>query len=86
MAVPASRYRVSPRPYPAQLPPVSFAPDDQRRRVDVGGRVWFQGRRFRVPKGLRGETVAVRPTAVDGCWTVHFMTDHLTTIDLREPV
>ena len=83
--MPASRYHVSPRLYPAQLPPMPYGPDDQRRRVDVAGRVSFQGHRLRVPKGLRGETVAIRPTATDGCWVVHFMTDQLTTIDLRHP-
>ena len=85
LAVPASRYHVSPRPYPAELPPLPYGPDDQRRRVDAGGGVSFQGRRLRVPKGLRGELVAVRPTATDGCWTVHFMTDQLATLDLRKP-
>ena len=85
LAVPARRYRVSPRPYPAELPPVPYGPDDHHRRVGLGGRLSFQGHRLRVPKGLRGETVAVRPTAVDGCWTVHVMTDQLATIDLREP-
>ena len=85
LAVPASRYRVSPRPYPAELPPRPYGPDDQRRRVDDGGRVSFQGRRLRVPKGLRGELVAFRPTPTDGCWTLHFMTDHLADVDLREP-
>ena len=85
LAVPASRYHVSPRPYPAELPPLPYGPADQRRRVDAGGGVSFQGRRLRVPKGLRGELVAVRPTATDGCWTVHFMTDQLATIDLRNP-
>ena len=85
LAVPASRYHVSPRPYPAELPPLPSGPADQRRRVDAGGGVSFQGRRLRVPKGLRGELVAVRPTATDGCWTVHFMTDQLATIDLRKP-
>ena len=85
LAVPASRYRVSPRPYPAELPPLPYGPDDQRRRVGLGGRVSFQGRRLRVPKGLRGELVAFRPTPTDGCWTMHFMTDHLAHVDLRKP-
>ena len=49
LAVPASRYQVSPRPYPAELPPLPYGPDDQRRRVDAGGRVSFQGRRLRIP-------------------------------------
>ena len=29
--------------------------------------------------------VAVRPTATDACWTVHFMTDQLATVDFRKP-
>ena len=85
LAVPASRYHVSPRPYPAELPPLPYGPADHRRRVGLGGRVSFQGRRIQVPKGLRGELVAFRPTTTDGCWTVHFMTDQLATINLRKP-
>ena len=38
LAVPATRYHVSPRPYPAQLPPLPYGPDDQVRRVQ-GGRL-----------------------------------------------
>ena len=85
LAVPARRYRVSPRPYPAELPPVPYGSADHRRRVGLGGRVSFHGRPSQVPKGLRGELVAIRPTATDGCWTVHFLTDQLATVDLRKP-
>ena len=49
------------------------------------GRCLGNGRRLRVPKGLRGELVAFRPTPTDGCWTMHFMTDHLADVDLRQP-
>ena len=37
------------------------------------------------PQGLRGELVAFRPMTTDGCWTMHFMTDHLADVDLRQP-
>lgn len=33
----------------------------------------------------RSTPAAVRPTATDGCRTVHFMTNHLATIDRRKP-
>ena len=85
LAVPARRSHLSVRPYPAPLPPLPYGPDAQRRRVGLGGRVSFQGRRLRVPKGLRGELVAFRPTATDGCWTRHCMTDHVADVDLRNP-
>ena len=84
LAVPATRYHVSPRPYPAQLPPLPYGPDDHVRRVQAGGWVSFQGREFRLPKALRGQPVALRPTATDGCWAIHFLTDDLGTLDLRD--
>ena len=85
LAVPASRYHVSPRSCPAQLPPVSYGPDAQVRRVQAGGWVSFQGRHLRLPKALRGQPVAFRPTASDGCWAIRFLTDDLGTLDLRVP-
>lgn len=57
---------------------------DQVRRVQAGGWVSFQGRHLRLPKALRGQSVAFRPTATDGCWAIHFLTDDLGTLDLRE--
>lgn len=74
----------SPWPYPAQLPPVVYGAADQVRRVQAGGWVSFQGRHLRLPKALRGQSVAFRPTATDGCWAIHFLTDDLGTLDLRE--
>jgi hypothetical protein len=46
--------------------------------------VSFQGRLLRLPKALRGQAVAFRPTATDGCWDVVFMTERLRTLDLRQ--
>ena len=85
LAVPASRYHVSPRPYPTELPPLPYRPEDQIRRVQAGGRVSFQGRPIRLPKALRGQPVAFRPTAIDGRWTIHFLTGELAVVDLRTP-
>ena len=85
LAVPASRDHVSLRPYPAQLPPLPYGPEDQIRRVQAGGWVSFQGRHFRLAKALRGQPVAFRPTAIDGCWAIHFLTDDLRVVDLRDP-
>jgi hypothetical protein len=68
LAVPASRYHVSSRPYPAQLPPLSYGPEDQVRRVQAGGRVSFQGHQFRLPKpsGVTPSPSAPRPSTVAG--------------------
>ena len=44
----------------------------------------FRGREFRLPKALRGQPVALRPTATDGCWAIRFLSDDLGTLDLRD--
>ena len=82
-AVPASRYRPSPRAF-ADPPPWPYGPDDQVRKVQAAGRVDFQGHPLRLPKALRGYSVAFRPTPTDGCWDVFYMTERLRTIDLRD--
>ena len=45
----------------------------------------FRAAKLRLPKALRGQPVAFRPTTIDGCWTIRFLTDDLGTLDLREP-
>ena len=75
---------------PQALPSATAAaarhgPDDRLRRVQMGGWVSFRGRQLRLPKALRGQPVAFRPTPTDGCWEIRFLTDDLGTLDLREP-
>lgn len=82
-AVPASRYRPSVRPFPEQVPALDYGPDAQVRRVDVSGKVSFQGRTIRVSKALRGERVGLFPTTPEGCYVLYFCRQHLGMIDLR---
>lgn len=84
-AVPASRYQVSPRPFPEILPPIEYGPEDQVRRVQADGWFHFQGRLYRVSKGFRGYPVALRPTTSDGVWDVFFCRQPLRQIDLQVP-
>ena len=83
MAVPASRYEISPRAFPEVLPEPQYRPDDAIRRVQQGGEVHFQGRVLNVPKAFVGQTIALRPTQTDGLWNVVFAAHHVTQIDLR---
>jgi transposase InsO family protein len=83
LAVPASRYQPSPRPYPPQLPPLTYGPDDQVRRVQQGGWISFRGRAVRLPRGFAGQPVALRPTTRDGVWQVVFATQQIAELDLR---
>lgn len=81
-AVPASRYRPSPRAYPERLPELEYLPGDLVRKVQAGGELSLLGRTVRVPKAFRGQHVALRPTDQDGHYAVVFATVHIAEVDL----
>jgi len=83
LAVPGSRYEVSRRAYPEQLPELEFSPTDITRKVQREGWFSFQGREWRVSKAFRGERVGMRPTVQDGVWEVWFGLQCLGEIDQR---
>jgi transposase InsO family protein len=85
MAVPASRYQVSHRSFPEQLPPLEYGAIDQVRKVQTDGKIFFRNREFRVGKAFRGNPVAVRPTTEDGIYDVYFATHKISAIDLNRP-
>ena len=83
MAVPASRYRVSPRAFPEVLPPIEYGPADLVRKVAEGGELSYRNRTFRVGKAFRGYPVALRPTLVDGVFDVFFCHQRVAQVNLR---
>lgn len=85
LAVPASRYRESPRSFPEHLPAIEYGPGDLVRKVYETGRISFHNRFFRLGKAFRGESVALRPTVTDGLWEVYFGQHRIARINLREP-
>ena len=85
MAVPASRYQVSPRNFPEVLPAIEYSPGDIVRKVQDQGRISFHNRDFRVGTAFRGYPVAVRPTLQEGVFTVHFCSHQIAEIQLRDP-
>lgn len=85
MNVPASRYQVSQRSFPEQLPPLEYGAIDQVRKVQIDGSISFRHREFRVGKAFRGYPVALRPTQADGVYEIYFTTHRILTIDLRQP-
>jgi len=84
MEVPASRYQVSQRSFPEQLPPFEYGAIDEVRKVQIDGTIYFRGRELRLSKAFRGQHVAVRPTVADGVHDVYFVTHRISTIDLRQ--
>lgn len=85
LAVPASRYRPSPRQFPESLPPIEYGPEGLVRRVQAEGEVSFHNRTFRVGRAFRGYPVGLRPTSTDGCYEVLFCQQQVALIDLRQP-
>lgn len=83
MATPSERYRQSHRSFPETLPPTEHGPGDLVRKADQEGDIRFQTRRIRLGKAFRGELIALRPTAEDGVFSIHFCTHRIGTADLR---
>lgn len=84
LAVPASRYQPSCRPFPAVLTPIEYSEDAVVRRVEPSGQIKFERRHFFVAQGLRGLHVGLRPTPTDGVWRIFFCHQQIMEIDLKE--
>lgn len=83
MDVPASRYRVSSRPYPETLPAIEYAPGVAVRKVQAHGIVHFRGKEYRVAKVFQGYPLGLRPTILDGILDVLFCEQVVYGLDLR---
>lgn len=85
MAVPAERYRLSPRSFPAKLPAVEYAEHEIVRTVPRSkDYICFKGRLWKVPEAFRGERLAIRPRDKDGLYAVCFASHQIATIDLTK--
>lgn len=82
MAVPASRYQVSPREFLETLPPIEYGPGDLIRKVDHKGDISFRGKSFRIGKAFHRYPVALRPTLTDGLYNVFFCHQEVAQINL----
>ena len=83
MATPAQRYQPSSRPFPDVLPAIDYAPGDQVRKVSSDGFINFKNQAWRISKAFRGEYVALRPTAEDGVFSIHYCAHRIARLDLR---
>lgn len=84
MNAPVTRYKVSQRPYPEILPNIEYGPDDHVRKVQAKGEISFKGKEFRISKALRGYPVALRPTNIDGKYSLYFCHQRLKEISLAD--
>lgn len=83
MATPAERYRASPRPFPETLPAIEYAPGDIVRKVNVNGDISFKARILSIGKAFRGQPIALRPTAEEGVFGIHYCAHQIGLLDLR---
>lgn len=84
MAVPASRYRLSPRCYKEQLPQIEYAPNDIVRKVQDGGWISYRNREYRISRAFKGERVALRSTSTDGIMDIFFCNHKVAKIDFTD--
>jgi len=85
LAVPASRYQLSPRRFPETLPSVEYAPHDHVARVMTQGIVHLLGHTMKVSNALCGHRIAARPRDdQEGIYDLFFAHHRLATIDLRD--
>jgi transposase InsO family protein len=86
LAVPASRYRPSPRAMPEAVDPPDYEPQAEVRKVQDNGRLLFKGRRLRCSKAFAGRPVALRATDTDGVFDLCYRRHVLAQVDLRQNV
>ena len=85
-AVPASRYRPSPRPMPKRLPVPEYGEREIVRIVaTTNAYISFKGRPCKVPKAFRGERVAIRALDRDGRYGIFFGAHQIAAVDLTSP-
>lgn len=84
LAVPADRYRSSPRSFSTKVEPFEYGPDDILRRVDGAAWLSFGGRRMKASKALIGKQVAIRPTERDGIFDLVFRHVIVKSIDFHK--
>lgn len=84
LAVPADRYRPSPRPFKPRVEPFAYGADDELRRVDAAANISFQNRRWKASKALVGKQVGIRPTDRDGVFDIVFRHVTIRSIDFHQ--
>jgi len=82
---PGSRYVVSPRPYPENLPPIEYDTGEIVRIVRGIGYISFKGFSWFVSEALIGELVALRATLQDGVYIVCYGSFAIGVLDCNQP-
>lgn len=84
LAVPASRYRPSPRRYQGALNPLEYGVDDVVKKVKSKGEITFKNSTYFIGQAFVGELIALRATLSEHLLAVYYCHQQLGQIDLRE--
>ena len=84
MGVPASRYQVCSRAYPAVSMPFEYDSTFEVRKVDREGRIVFHNHEYYVGKAFSLKRVGIRSSGVDGEWAVYYRTFRVSTLDEQQ--
>jgi transposase InsO family protein len=79
---PITRYQPSARPFPTRLAAIEYDEGDVVRKVRRHGQFSFKGKAHFVGEGLMDELIAIRPTQVDGIFSIVFCDREICRIDL----
>ena len=82
-STPASRYRVSPRPYPERLPALEYPGHFVVKKVTTAGTFRFRTRLLYLANAMVDQPIGLEETD-DGIWAIHFNTVLLATFDERD--
>ncbi len=85
METPASRYRISDRKFPENLPEPEYDKTDVVRKVRDKGRVRYDKKDFRIGEAFVGHFVAIRSTSRKHIKAVYFYREKVAELDLRKP-
>ncbi len=82
---PVRRYQPSPRPFPAELPPIEYALGAVVRRGPAKGEIALHGQYYHGGRAFRGYPVAVQPPLAPDRVTVQFCHETIAELDLQHP-
>jgi transposase InsO family protein len=86
LAVPASRYQISPRPYPERLPSLDYGPGVLVRKVNNGGKFSYRGSNYSIPKAFDGYPIGLRITDTEDLVDVLFGHQVVLELNLRSGI
>ena len=83
MATPASRYSMSPRPYPTRAPALEYPGHFRVKKVTTGGTFRLHHKLLYIANALVDQPIGLEETD-DGIWSIYFNTVLIATLDERE--